>query len=165
MTACGLTPLRIERGPTSLAGLKEAVKGLANYIDREYTSGKVAAVDLVYTRYQSISECVPTIMRLLPIEPAILPAVPPEMQFQTYLSDSQLIAGLVSQYAYISFFQAAAESYACEQASRLIAMDGATRNTSRIVDDLLNSERRERQHEITGQMLEMIASRVNLVEE
>ena len=70
------------------------------------------------------------------------------------------MAGLVSQFAYISLYHAAAESYASEQASRLVAMDGATRNTGRMVDELTGLERRERQHEITRQMLELTAGRL-----
>jgi F-type H+-transporting ATPase subunit gamma len=61
--------------------------------------------------------------------------------------------------AYIGLYHAAAESFASEQASRLVAMDGATRNTSRMADDLIALERRERQHEITRQMLELVAGR------
>jgi len=67
---------------------------------------------------------------------------------------------LVGQFAYISLYRAAAESYASEQGSRLVAMDGATRNTGRMVDELTGLERRERQQEITRQMLELTASRL-----
>jgi F0F1-type ATP synthase gamma subunit len=73
-------------------------------------------------------------------------------------SKVQVVA--VGQFAYISLYHAAAESYASEQGSRLVAMDGATRNTGRMVDELTCLERRERQQEITRQMLELTASRL-----
>ncbi|HSQ58406.1 MAG TPA: F0F1 ATP synthase subunit gamma, partial [Gemmata sp.] len=80
--------------------------------------------------------------------------------FHHYLEEPPLVAGLVSQFAFVSLYHAAAESYASEQASRLLAMDAATRSTNRMVDDLTGIERRERQHEITRQMLELTASRL-----
>jgi F-type H+-transporting ATPase subunit gamma len=60
----------------------------------------------------------------------------------------------------VSLYHAAAESYASEQAGRLVAMDSATRNTTRMADDLAGLERRERQHEITRQTLELTAGRL-----
>ena len=70
-----------------------------------------------------------------------------------------LLAGLVSEYAFISLYRVAADSFASEQASRLVAMDGATRNTERMLQSLVDLERRERQGEITRQVLELIAAR------
>ena len=71
-----------------------------------------------------------------------------------------LLAGLVSEYAFISLYRMAADSYASEQASRLVAMDGATRNTEKMLDTLRDLERRERQGQITRQVLELIAARI-----
>ena len=70
-----------------------------------------------------------------------------------------LLAGFISQYAFISLYRLLAESYTSEQASRLIAMDAATRNTQRLFESLVDLERRERQDEITRQVLELVASR------
>ena len=56
-------------------------------------------------------------------------------------------------------YRIAADSYASEQAARLIAMDGATRSTERLLKDLTELEQRERQEEITRQVLELIGAR------
>ena len=53
----------------------------------------------------------------------------------------------------------AAESYASEQASRLVAMDSSTRNTEQMLQTLVDLERRERQAEITREVLELIGAR------
>ena len=47
----------------------------------------------------------------------------------------------------------------CEQASLLVAMDSTTRNTERMLETLRDLERRERQGEITAQVLELIGAR------
>jgi F-type H+-transporting ATPase subunit gamma len=159
MTARGLKPDHIEPGSTSIAGLRNLIRRLANRVDHGYAVGEFATVNVIYARYRSVSEQVPTLEQILPIEPSIIPLSHNPAVFCRYLPDPQLIAELVSQFAYISLYHAAAESYASEQASRLVAMDGATRNTDRMVDELTGLERRERQHEITRQMLELNAGR------
>jgi F-type H+-transporting ATPase subunit gamma len=159
IAARGLAPDHTEPGATSLAGLRDLVRRLSARADRGYASGTFAAVDVVYARYRSVSEQVPTVARVLPLDPVVVPA-PGPLAFRRYLPDPQLVAGLVSQLAYISLYHAAAESYASEQASRLVAMDGATRNTGRMAAELTGLERRERQHEITRQVLELTASRL-----
>lgn len=159
MTARGLKPDHIEPGSTSLAGLRSLVRRLAVRVDHGYVTGAFTTVDVVYARYRSVSEQVPTIARVLPIDPSVIPRSHNPIAFCRYLPDPQLIAGLISQFAYISLYHGAAESYASEQASRLVAMDGATRNTDRMVEELIDLERRERQHEITRQMLELNAGR------
>jgi F-type H+-transporting ATPase subunit gamma len=163
IAAKGTAPDHIEPGATSLSGLRDLVRRLATRADHGYATGAFAAVDVVYARYQSVSEQVPTLERVLPIDPAVLTAaqaVRPMVRFYRYLADPQLVAGLVGQFAYITLYRAAAESYASEQASRLVAMDGATRNTGKMVEELAALERRERQHEITQQVLELSASRL-----
>ncbi len=86
-------------------------------------------------------------------------AVPPVADYYRYLSVPVLLSGLISEYAFISLYRIAADSYASEQASRLVTMDGATRNTEKMVKALLALERRERQGQITRQVLELIGAR------
>lgn len=155
----GLLPDQIEPGATSLGGVRDLVRRLSTRADHGYASGKLAAVDVVYARYHSVSEQVPTVERVLPLDPSVVPFPSRPVTFCRYLPEPELVAGLVSQFAFISLYHAAAESYASEQASRLVAMDGATRNTSRMVDELVGLERRERQNDITRQMLELTAGR------
>jgi F-type H+-transporting ATPase subunit gamma len=157
--ARGLTPTHVESGATSLDGVRDLVRRLAARADRAYAAGALAAVDVVFARYRSVSEQVPVVERVLPFDMAVLPPVRVLSPVCRYLPDPQLAAGLISQLAYIGLYHAAVESFASEQASRLVAMDGATRNTNRMVDDLTALERRERQHEITRQMLELVAGR------
>jgi F-type H+-transporting ATPase subunit gamma len=159
LAARGLAPDAVEPGATALGGLRDVVRRLAARADHAYSAGTVAAVDVVYARYRSVSEQVPTVARVLPLDPSVLPAVPAPGACCRYLPEPQLVAGLISQFAYISLYHAAVESFASEQASRLVAMDGATRNTGRMVDELAALERRERQHEITRQVLELAAAR------
>ena len=160
MATRGLVADQVEAGATSLAGLRDLVRRLSIRSDHEYASGAIASVHVVYSRYRSVSEQAPTVERILPLDPSVVRSVDAPSNFHRYLAEPPLVAGLVSQFAVVSLYHAAAESYASEQASRLLSMDAATRSTNRMVDDLTGIERRERQHEITRQMLELTASRI-----
>jgi F-type H+-transporting ATPase subunit gamma len=153
----GIVPDAAEPGATTVQGLRDLVKRLARMTDERYAAGQAGALHVVYNRYESVSEQVPTQERILPLE---LPRLPvPTREYHRYLSVPDLLAGLVSEYAFISLYQAAADSFAGEQASRLVAMDDATRNTERMLDALVDLGRRERQGQITREVLELIGAR------
>lgn len=150
-----------EPAATTLPGLRDVVKRLAQMIDGRYAAGEVGALHVIYNRYQSVSEQVPTEEQILPLDLSRIQASapPPAADYYCYLPVPVLLAGLISEYAFISLYRMAADSYASEQASRLVAMDGATRNTEKMLNALLDLERRERQGEITRQVLELIGAR------
>ena len=161
LLARGVTPDAAEPAATSLHGLRDLVKRLAGMVDHRYAIGMAGALHVVYSRYKSVSEQVPTEERLLPLDWVRLSgsASPPLRPPYRYLPAAALLAGLVGEYAFISLYRAAADSFAGEQASRLVAMDGATRNTEKMLAGLLDLERRERQGQVTKQVLELIGAR------
>jgi F-type H+-transporting ATPase subunit gamma len=161
LLAHGITPNRVEPAATSVQGLRDLVKRLATSVDQRYAAGGLGELRVIYSHYQSLSEHIPTEERVLPVDLEPLRAGAPlaRRRCDRFLPVPVLLAGLLGEYAFIRLFRLAAESYASEQASRLIAMDGATRNTERIGQELLDLERRERQGEITRQVLELIGAR------
>lgn len=154
----GITPDVYEPAATTLPGLRDLVKRLAPMIDQRYAAQEAGPLHVIYNRYKSVSEQVPTEEQLLPLDLSSMPA-PHAAAYYRYLPVPVVLAGLVSEYVFISLYRMAADSYASEQASRLVAMDGATRNTEKMLNALLDLERRERQGEITRQVLELIAAR------
>jgi F-type H+-transporting ATPase subunit gamma len=167
MLARGLTPDEGEMAATSLHGLRDLVKRLAALADRRLAAGQLGALHVVFSRYQSVTEQVPTEECILPVDLRSLARPSVEVssrEHYRYLPLPSLLAGLVSEYAFISLYRAAAESFASEQASRLVAMDGATRNTERTLHELTDLERRERQDTITRQVLELIGARFAALE-
>ncbi len=160
----GMVPDEGESAATTLHALRDLVKRLAASIDRRYASGVQGALHVIYSRYQSVAEQVPTEEVVLPPDFRAFQTEPTTRRraYHRYLPVPELLAGLVREYALICLFRLAADSYASEQASRLIAMDGATRNTEKMLHSLTDLERRERQGEITRQVLELIGARFAL---
>jgi F-type H+-transporting ATPase subunit gamma len=160
LLARGITPDAVEPAAASLQGVRDLVKRLAPLVDRHYAAQRLGPVRVIYSHYRSISEQVPAEELLLPVDLSALREIRPAgRRCFHYLPLPELLAGFLGQYAFISLYRLAAESYASEQASRLVAMDGASRNTERIGKALLDLERRERQSEITRQVLELIGAR------
>jgi F-type H+-transporting ATPase subunit gamma len=157
----GITPDAVEAGATSLAGLRELVKRLAVLLSARQAQAAAAEVRVIWSRYQSVTEQVPTEEKILPpdLDALAARAAPRAMRFHRYLPPASLLAGIIHEYAFISLYRIAADSFASEQASRLVAMDAATRNAERRQQTLLELERRERQDEITRQVLELIGAR------
>lgn len=160
MAARGIVPDESVPATTSLQGLRNLVKRLAGLVDESYGAGKMTELRVIYNYYRSVSEQAPTEEKLLPFDWAPgAPGASKNKELYRYLSLPELVAGLASEYIFISLYRIAAESFASEQASRLVAMDGATRNTEKMLKSLTELERRERQEEITRQVLELIAAR------
>jgi F-type H+-transporting ATPase subunit gamma len=157
----GIVPEHSEPAATSLQGVRDLVKQVAALVDQRHAAGQLGPLRIIYSRYQSVSEQVPTEEQVLPIDPQSIRFSGPVSggEHYRYLSVPALLAGLIGEYAFIRLYRIAADSFASEQASRLIAMDGATRNTERMLNLLLDLERRERQGEITRQVLELIGAR------
>lgn len=102
--------------------------------------GQQGKLRVIYNRYQSVTESVPTIEQILPVQLPFVDRMPGEdsRNHYRYLSTPVLLAGLIREFAFINLYRAAADSYASEQATRLVAMDGATRNSEKMLEDLLN---------------------------
>ena len=49
-----------ESAATSLAGLRDVAKRLATVVDERFAAGKLGPLHVIYSRYQSISDQVPT---------------------------------------------------------------------------------------------------------
>ena len=81
-----------------------------------------------------------------------------------YEPDPEEILGrLVPAYVEISIYRALLESTASEHGARMTAMRNASQNASEIIDDLTLQMNRERQAEITQEILEVVAGAESLI--
>jgi F-type H+-transporting ATPase subunit gamma len=166
LAAHGVVPDDSIPAATSLFGLRDVVKRVAVHITSQYVAGKMGSARVLYNQHRSLSEHIPTEARILPPDLTAFAGQTetPPRRFHRYLSDATLLAGFISELAFISLYRIAADSFASEQAARLVAMDGATRNTDRLLKDLTEMEQRERQDDITRQVLELISARFGVAD-
>jgi F-type H+-transporting ATPase subunit gamma len=74
-----------------------------------------------------------------------------------------ILQRLVPSYVEISIFRALLESTASEHGARMTAMRNASENASDIISDLTLQMNRERQAEITQEIMEVVAGAESLV--
>lgn len=134
-------------------------QAIATAAVREFTSGRVARVDLVYNEFKSVLRQRPVVEPLLPIVRLDLDTLDPAARVE-YLyepSPQQIFDDLLPRHVEIQVFHALLESAAAEHAARMIAMDNATKNSMEIVDQLTLHMNKVRQAGITREIIEVVS--------
>ncbi len=147
-----ITPAQVEVTARSLA--LDAV--------RDFESGKVDEVYLVYQRFKSAISQVVVSDLLLPL---VVPESPDSEQeaeenlvdFIYEPSQGRVIDALLPQVVANRVMKAFLEATASEHAARMTAMDNATRNASELIDKLTLAANKARQAAITKELVEIVS--------
>ena len=120
-----------------------------------FTSGKVDAVDVIYTDFISSINQEATILRVLPagFEPATEPQVVRDVTYEP--STEEVLDGIAYRLVGAQIFQALLDSRASEHSMRMMAMKNSTDNASDLVDDLTLEMNKARQSAITQELAEI----------
>jgi F-type H+-transporting ATPase subunit gamma len=137
-------------------------KDAANFAASQFLEGKIDEFRVVYTKMKSIVQLLPTMETLLPLDAAALAAGASRRRTDNeeyrYLPDEDgLFDALVPQYLKGMIYGALVQSFACEQAARMTAMDSATKNAEDMLDRLTLRYNRARQASITSEVSEIVA--------
>jgi F-type H+-transporting ATPase subunit gamma len=152
-------------------------RDIAAALMKAYIDDGVDRIDIFYNRYVSPLSQVVTRETLLPLQEASIfgdgqggeqPESPEEDSGQRALVEyepdpEEILQRLVPAYVEISIYRALLESTASEHGARMTAMRNASTNASDIIDDLTLQMNRERQAEITQEIMEVVAGAESLV--
>ena len=133
-----------------------------------YVDGKVDRVEIIYNGYISPVNQVVREETLLPLQHAdvIEDEEADESEEQEAESRAlwiyepdpeEILARLVPDYVEISIYRALLESTASEHGARMTAMRNASDNAGGLIDDLTLAANRQRQAEITQEIMEVVA--------
>jgi F-type H+-transporting ATPase subunit gamma len=132
-----------------------------------YVDGKVDRVEIFYNGYISPVNQEVREETLLPLQQADVIGVgeegPDEDESDSralwiYEPDpEEILARLVPDYVEISIYRALLESTASEHGARMSAMRNASDNAGELIDDLTLAANRQRQAEITQEIMEVVA--------
>jgi len=144
-------------------------RDIAQDLMTAYVDGDVDQVEIVYNHYISPLTQEVTRETLLPLQHAtILEAEeededdaedkPSQQALVEYEPDPEdILKRLIPAYVEISIFRALLESTASEHGARMTAMRNASENAGDIIKDLTLQMNRERQAEITQEILEVVS--------
>jgi F-type H+-transporting ATPase subunit gamma len=121
-----------------------------------FTSGKVDAVDVVYTEYVNAIRQEATIMRVLPAGADLTPDASEAHVDAIYEpSTEEVLDGVAFRLVSAQLYQALLDSRASEYSMRMMAMKNATDNATDLVEDLTLEMNKARQAAITQELSEI----------
>lgn len=114
---------------------------------------------LFYSEFQSIITQIPTAQQIIP--PQIEEVEDAEATASTVYDyepdEAEILDDLLPRNVTVQIFRALLENAASEQGARMSAMDNATRNAGEMIDKLTLTFNRQRQAQITTELIEIIA--------
>lgn len=122
-----------------------------------FTTGKVDAVDVIYTDFISSVSQTPKLERLLPAGLAVEAEddVPSEASFEP--DTETVLQNVVYRLLGAQLYQALLDARASEHSMRMMAMKNATDNATDLIDDLTLAMNKARQGAITQELAEISA--------
>ena len=137
----------------------EAAQPIADRIMAMFNAGEVDVVTLVYSRYKSVISQIPTVRQLIPAE-VQTGGAQVDLQGAAYEyepSEEAILEDLLPRNISVQILSALLENNAGFYASQMAAMDNATRNAGELIKALNLSYNRQRQAQITKELIEIIS--------
>ena len=128
---------------------------IAHIAIEEYTQEEVDQVFVSYAHFVNTVVQRPTVLQILPVEPAEIEA----SQRVGYIyepNSRDVLAGLLPRFVEIQIYHAILESIAGEQSARMVAMRSATDNANDMIQDLTLDLNKVRQDSITKEILDIV---------
>ena len=128
-------------------------------LTKRFVSGDVDEVYLAYNRFVSTLNQEPTVEQLFPLTSLAGDVEEPEhlTEFVYEPSQSKILGNILPLFLRTRIFQVFLESEAGEHAARMMAMDGATNNAKKVIDELTLQYNRARQAAITKELIEIVS--------
>lgn len=129
---------------------------IGQYITNAYENQELDEVYLVYARFVNIIRQIPTVTKILPIEP---PSTETEEHYVDYIyepSAEEILLSLLPRYIGSQIYHAMLEAKASEHGARMTAMGNATENAGEIIDNLTMEMNKVRQAAITDEILDIV---------
>lgn len=131
-------------------------------IIQQYNEGTFDQLYVVYNEFKSVMQQRVIVEKLLPIEAleeeggAQEPATGPKGSYLYEPDEDELLETLLPKHFEVQAFRVLLESAAAEQAARMTAMDGATRNAGELIKKVTLFYNKTRQAAITKELMDIV---------
>lgn len=140
----------------------DTVYPIAKLVDDYFLTEKVGQVKIISTKFSGVFTQTPDYTDLLPVKFEENSKNNSLTLFEP--SAKVLLPDLLRHYIEMLLFQSLLESYASEQAARMVAMKNATDNALDIISDLQLEYNKTRQEKITNELLDITGGSISLNE-
>lgn len=135
---------------------KWPVEEICKKLEEDFIAGKFDEVHLIFTEFKSAMTQRPKVTKILPF--ALESSEEVESNGLTLFepSASEVFMAVIPRILRVRILQAGLDSKASEHASRMAAMDSATKNAGELIDNLRLTYNRLRQTGITMELLDIV---------
>ena len=119
-----------------------------------FRKAEIDAVYLIYNEFKSVLSQKLTTVRVLPVE---LPKLEGVRNYIFEQPPVEMLEHLLPRYVEVAIYQSMLETVAAEHAARMTAMDAATTNAGKVIDQLTLFMNRARQAAITKEIIEVVS--------
>ena len=132
---------------------------LAQAVTADFTAGEIGDITLVSSKHVSMMIQRPEMRQLVPIEreTAAPKAAGPRGSVEIEPSPEFVLSKLLPKYLEFTLFSAMLETDASFYAAQLLAMNNATENAGKLIDELTIAMNNARQEAITKELLEIVS--------
>ncbi len=135
----------------------ENAETIAEKVIGMFNAGEFDVCTLIYARFRSVIAQIPTAQQLIPAADGEAKADSSAAAYEYEPDVGTLLGDLIPRNIAVQIFRALLENLAGEMGAKMSAMDNATRNAGEMIDKLTLSYNRQRQAQITKELIEIIS--------
>jgi len=134
-------------------------QAIADKVLAMFEAGEFDVATVVYSRFRSVISQVPTAQQLIPAhaEASQQEAAAESADYDYEPDEEAILKDLLPRNVAVQIYHALLEIGAGEMGAKMTAMDNSTRNAGEMIDDLTLSYNRQRQAQITKELIEIIS--------
>ncbi len=130
-------------------------KKIAVMLMKQFSSGEIDRVDLIYNHFKSMGTQIPTVEQFLPI--ITKKEITSKGAYYLYEPDKENIAAdIIDKQLFATIFRILLDSSAAEHAARSVAMQLASDNAGKLIQELTLQYNKTRQQAITNELLDIV---------
>ena len=137
-------------------GVPETIRHLTAELYGWIARGELARIEVMFARHRQGTGTTIERKLLFPVDLQSLTLAQPQLPPLHNLPPATLLEKLIADYVLGLLTEAAVDALASENAARFAAMDSAHENVSKKLEELRQDARRERQDEITMELLDLV---------
>jgi F-type H+-transporting ATPase subunit gamma len=132
--------------------------GIANKVLGLFEAGEFDVATLYFSEFKSVITQKPTALQLIPAKiPEAKAAAGDQAAYEFEPDENEILAELLPRNVASQIYRGLLENAASEQGARMSAMDSATRNAGDMINKLTIRYNRQRQANITKELIEIIS--------